>query len=69
MDKHKKRNHFKPARMLAQGDEQKHRYCDPGQCHCCEDRGGGNFFCRYLKKTVVRDWHNTEDHLLCKRKK
>lgn len=49
-------------------DERKHRWCDPGQCRCCEDRGNGDFFCRYLKVTVVHGWHNTENHLLCKRK-
>lgn len=48
--------------------ESKHRFCDPGACHCCEDRGGGNFYCRYAKVMVVENWHNTEHERFCKRK-
>ena len=47
--------------------ESKHRFCDPGACHCCEDRGGGNFFCRLHNVLVVRNWHNTERERICKR--
>ena len=45
----------------------KHRFCDPGACHCCEDRGGGNFYCRYAKVMVVENWHNTPEERICKR--
>lgn len=42
------------------------RYCDPGACHCCEARGGGNFYCRFLKTMVVENWQNTEKAFGCK---
>ena len=35
--------------------DSKHRFCDPGACHFCEDRGGGNFYCRYAKVMVVKN--------------
>lgn len=47
--------------------ESKHRFCDPGACHCCEDRGGGNFYCRWHKVMVVQNWQNTPDERICKR--
>lgn len=59
MNKHK--------RIKRDPGESKHRFCDPGACHCCEDQGGGNFFCRYAKVLVVRNWHNTEHERICKR--
>ena len=45
----------------------KQRFCDPGACHCCEDRGGGNFYCRYAKVMVVVNWQNTPEERICKR--
>ena len=47
--------------------DSKHRFCDPGACHCCEDRGGGNFYCRYAKVMVVKNWQNTPEERICKR--
>ena len=46
--------------------ESKHRFCDPGACHCCEDQGGGNFYCRFANVMVVRNWENTEHERICK---
>lgn len=48
-------------------NDRKHRFCDPGACHCCEDQGGGNFYCRYAKVMVVENWQNTEHAKICKR--
>jgi hypothetical protein len=49
--------------------DHKHRFCDPGACHCCENQGGGNFFCRAYKVMVVQNWHNTEHERICKKDK
>ena len=46
--------------------ESKHRFCDPGACHCCEDQGGGNFYCREANVMVVQNWRDTENQRICK---
>ena len=49
-------------------EDRKHRFCDPGMCHCCQDLGDGNFWCGQHEKMVVAGWDATGDLLYCKRK-
>lgn len=63
-----KKEKNKKQKMLEDPDR-KHRFCDPGACHCCVYLGDGDFLCDEHLEIVVSDWEPTEEYMICKKRR